>query len=403
MSQPESTYFKLHHLEPELLSLCIGGALYFIFAVSASFFSTDVFAGSHMQPTVDESLIDTPVVKLDQIRYLSQVLAQSGDARVVLVGETHDRYDHHLVQLEILKHLYQTSPNIVLGVEWFQQPFQKHLDEYIAGEITEKEMLHRTDYFNRWRYDYRLYRPILQFAHEHKIPIIALNASKELMSALSKTGADDLSPVLKAQLPTSYDRSDKDYEKRLQEMFELHPEYTGKFEDFVRAQLTWDESMAEQAVEYLQQHPDARMLVLAGTGHIEFGSGIPNRIKRRMDVKQISILVSEDYLPVSETIADYLVLSVVQSLEPEGKVGAYLETRSRLVVVEGFSHDSAIKDAGLEKGAILIGVDQEAVETLADFKLAIMDKKPGDTIELHYLKSADEGRKDRQSVEIELR
>ncbi len=404
MSLPRFACVKLHRdFKPGLLPLSIGDLLLFIVSTLAISACTQLSAGSRMQNPDSDSVIDLPVVKPDETRSLAQIMEQSESARVVLVGETHTRYDHHLVQLEILKYLYQKSPDIALGVEWFQQPFQKHLDDYIAGEITEKEMLHLTEYFNRWKYDYRLYQPVMQYARENKIPIIALNAPRELISALAESEFEDLPPGLKAQLPDSYDWSDKNYEKRLRDIYELHPEYNGKFENFMRSQLTWDETMAERAAQYLQENPGARMLVLAGSGHIMFGSGIPNRIKRRIDVDQFSILVSEDFLPISNDIADYLVLSVEQSLPPTGLIGALLDTEGKLLIVEGFSNNSAVKDAGLKKGAVIIGVDDEPVENFSDFKFAVMQKKPGDTINLHYLDDSKAGKKDRKSVTIKLR
>ena len=350
-----------------------------------------------------EAVANLRVVKLEQTSTLSQTIQKIDTARVLLVGETHTRWDHHLAQLEILKLLYQKSPKLAIGVEWFQQPFQKHLDAYVAGELSEQEMLHLSGYFERWRYDYRLYRPILQYAREYKIPIIALNASQELSHALSKSGFDDLAAELKDQLPESYDWSDKEYEKRLRSVFDEHPDYPGEFEDFLRGQLTWDESMAERAAQYLDKNPESRLLILAGSGHIMYGSGIPNRIKRRIDVEQVSILLSEDLLPVSENIADFLVLSEEQSLEPAGFIGALLETEGKLLVIKGFSDNSAAKDAGLVEGAVIIGVGNEPVESFADFKLLIMDKKPGDSVELHYLENAEGGSKDRKSVNLELR
>jgi len=350
-----------------------------------------------------EPVADLPVVKLEQTYPLAQMIDKIDSARVILVGETHTRYDHHLVQLEILKLLYQKSTKLAIGVEWFQQPFQKYLDAYIAGEISEREMLHQTGYFQRWRYDYRLYRPIIRYARERKIPLIALNASQELSDALGKSGFDDLPAEFKSQLPRSYDWSDKAYEKRLRSVFDEHPEYSSEFDKFLLGQLTWDESMAERAAEYLQDNPDTRMLVLAGSGHIAYGSGIPDRIKRRIDVEQYSILVSEDYLSLSENSADFLVLSAVQALPPVGLIGALLETEGKLLVIKGFSDDSAAKEAGLEKGMVIIGLDDVAVESYADFKIAILDKKPGDVVELHYIENAEAGGKDRKSIELVLR
>jgi uncharacterized iron-regulated protein len=350
-----------------------------------------------------EPVAGLPVVDLAQTNPLAQVIDKIGDARVILVGETHTRYDHHLVQLEVLKLLYQKSSGLAIGVEWFQQPFQEYLDAYIAGEINEREMLQRTGYFERWRYDYRLYRPIIQYAREHQIPVIALNASRELSQALNESGFDDLPAELRDQLPESYDWSDKAYEQRLRAVFDQHPEYSSEFEAFLRGQLTWDESMAERAAEYLQDNPEARMLVLAGSGHIAYGSGIPDRIKRRIDVEQYSILVSEDYLSLSEDSADFLVLSPVQSLLPAGLIGAMLENEGKLLMIKGFAEDSAAKDAGLGEGAVIIGVDDAAINSYADFKLAVLDKAAGDSIELHYIDNADAGHKDKKTVTLKLR
>jgi uncharacterized iron-regulated protein len=386
-------------------------ALIFIFCISSTASATPAVvlqiafgSAAHVDmSSATEPVIDLPVVNLQQTDPLAQTIDKIGDARVILVGETHTRYDHHLVQLEILKLLYQKSAKLAIGVEWFQQPFQKHLDAYIAGEINEQEMLHQTGYFERWRYDYRLYRPILQYAREHKIPIIALNASKELSKAVSVSGFDDLPAELEAQLPKSYDWSDKAYEKRLRTVFDQHPEYSAGFENFLRGQLTWDESMAERAAEYLLEKPESRMLVLAGSGHIAYGSGIPNRIKRRIDVEQYSILVSEDYLLLSKNIADFLVLSPVQSLQPAGLIGAMLETEGKLLIIKGLIDGSAAKDAGLKEGAAIIGVDDATIKSFADFKLAVLDKKPGDSIELHYIDNVEDGHKDKKTVTLELR
>jgi uncharacterized iron-regulated protein len=404
MVQPVTALTKCrHYLKPALLPVLNGSPLPALIATAAIVISTTSMAGSFSEKPADIYQTDPPVVNLQQTTSLSQIVTQVANSRVVFVGETHTRYDHHLVQLEVLKHLYQKSPKLALGVEWFQQPFQQHLDDYIAGRISEKEMLHLTDYFNRWNYDYRLYQPIIQYARDNGIPVIALNASRELMSALSHSGFDNLPDDLKQQLPDDYDWSDKAYEQRLREIFELHPEYQGKFEDFLRGQLTWDESMAERAADYLRANPDHRMLILAGSGHISYGSGIPNRLQRRFNVEQSSILVSEDLLPASRDIADYLVLSTEQVLEPIGLIGAYLEAEGKLVVIKDFSHNSAVKDAGVKKGAVIIGVDGMPVENFADFKLSLLDRRAGDTIELQYLDNAEDGKKNIKSVDIELR
>ncbi|HQU89762.1 MAG TPA: ChaN family lipoprotein, partial [Denitromonas sp.] len=113
---------------------------------------------------------DPPVLNLNTAASLTQTLAALPDDATVFVGETHTRYDHHLVQLETLRFLHARTPDIAIGVEWFQTPFQTHLDDYLAGRISEAEMLERTGYFDRWRFDYRLYRPVIEYARANRIP-----------------------------------------------------------------------------------------------------------------------------------------------------------------------------------------------------------------------------------------
>ena len=115
---------------------------------------------------------------------LDRLAAQLATKRVVFVGETHDRYDHHLNQLEIIRRLRQLDPSLAIGVEYFQQPFQAQVDDYIAGRTTEREFLRATEYYQGWGYDYRLYAPIFRFAREQRIPVRALNVPTSLASAL---------------------------------------------------------------------------------------------------------------------------------------------------------------------------------------------------------------------------
>src|SRR5262245_33454591 len=103
-------------------------------------------------------------------RDLESVVAAISGARAVFVGENHDRYDQHLSELEIIRRLYELDPKRwAIGVEFIQKPFQADLDAYITGDINEREFLRKSQYFDRWGYDFRLYSPIFHFAKEHAI------------------------------------------------------------------------------------------------------------------------------------------------------------------------------------------------------------------------------------------
>src|SRR5215475_11975143 len=107
-------------------------------------------------------------------RDIEPVVMDISAARAVFIGESHDRYDQHLSELEIIRRLHEQNPNRwAIGVEFIQRPFQADLDAYLAGKIDEREFLKRTEYFDRWGFDFRLYRPIFGFAREHHIPMVA--------------------------------------------------------------------------------------------------------------------------------------------------------------------------------------------------------------------------------------
>ena len=211
--------------------------------------------------------LEAKTIDLRSLPALAEIVPILGQQRVVFVGETHDELSHHLVQLAIISALHRQH-EIAIGVEFIQQPFQAPLDAYIAGEIDEETMLLRTQYMDRWGFDYRLYRPILQFARDNRIPLIALNVPSELTEKVVARGLDGLTPEDRAALP-EIDRSDLEYREQLSAVFQSHPSSGGiTVESFIDAQLLWDEGMAERTADYLRQNPKRIMVVLAGAGHL---------------------------------------------------------------------------------------------------------------------------------------
>ncbi len=329
-------------------------------------------------------MVDPPTVDLKVTDPLSAVVDALAAERVVYVGEVHTAYADHLVQLAVLRRLHATDPNLAIGVEWFQQPYQAHLDAYIRGELSEAEMLARTEYFSRWSFDYRLYRPILRFARDHGIPVVALNAPAELTRAIGEMGREAVPEDLLPHLPLSYGPTGIDYEARLRQVYEAHPERAGEggFERFVEVQLTWDESMAERVADYLANHPARRMVVFAGRGHIGHGAGIPSRVARRNGIEGRIVLVAHGDGEDRE-IADYLVLASPRDLPEAGLMGVILDADGEGgVKVKGLSPGGAAEAAGVEKDDILVAIDGQPIGHYADVKLALLDKVPGDRIRL---------------------
>ncbi len=301
------------------------------------------------------------------------------DKRVVFVGETHTRYADHLNQLEIIEQIYERDPNIAIGVEYLQERFQPQVDAYIAGQTSEQDFLRDAEYYRGWGYDYRLYAPIFRYAREHRIPVRALNVPSSLPPAVAKVGFDGLSEEQRAELPGEIEPAGAAYERRLREAFDAHPGAgPGAFEHFVQAQLVWDEGMAESAAAYLDANPDRRMIILAGSGHIAFGSGIPERLQRRTGATYAIVLNRDD--EIEPQIADYVLLGDGQALPPAAVLGISLDQEDGSCRIGSLSPGGAAQKSGLRKGDVIVAIDGQACETVADLRLATWDKAPGEHV-----------------------
>jgi uncharacterized iron-regulated protein len=383
-----------------LFSSALATALLFVPVLSA--------AGYAPQPgdTGDDEIIDTrtSVVDLSNLSDLQGLIDKLSDKRVVFVGEQHDRYEDHLNQLAVVAGLHEKDKDLAIGMEFFQQPFQPHLDAFIAGEISEKEMLRRTDYFERWRYDYRLYRPILRFAREHGIPVVALNLEREITEKVGDGGIESLSPEERSRIPEEIDRDDPAYRQRVLAVFEHHPQKdNADFEHFLEVQLLWDEGMADRAARYLRENPSKSMVILAGAGHVEYGQGIPKRLLRRVP-SESAIVLNGTSRELDPGIADFLLYPRRVELPAPGLLGVLLDLESagEGVGVQGFVDNSGAKAAGMEEGDRIVKVGDDEINSYADVRISLLGSRPGQKIPVEVLRKHVITADQRLRFEVEL-
>jgi uncharacterized iron-regulated protein len=347
----------------------------------------------------------TRVVEVAALPQLTDILARLAERQVIFVGERHDRYEDHLVQLAILQGLRARGKDLAIGMEAFQQPYQAHLDDYVAGRIDEETMLRRTQYFTRWRFDYRLYRPILRFARDHGVPIIALNLESELTEKVGEVGIAGLDAAERARLPDSIARDDGAYRERLEAAFRAHPMLADRkeFEHFLEVQLLWDEGMAARAAEYLKGHPQKTLVVLAGAGHLEYGQGIPRRLLRRMPTTS-AILIDGRDRRLGGDVADFLLYPDPVDLPKTGLLGVLLEDASDGpgVQVQDFGDVSGAKDAGMRKKDRIVRVADVAVHGYADVRIALIDRAASERVQVEVLRDRANGLSERLTFDVVL-
>lgn len=235
------------------------------------------------------------------------------EADLICIGETHDSDLHHRVQHHLLKALFACDERLGVGMEMFQRPFQKIVDDYVAANIAEEEFLSGTEYGKRWGFDWSLYRPIVEFCRRNKVPLAALNAPQELTRQLSKLGYDSLKDEEKKQLAgvDFHVKEHRDY--WYERLSKMHGNANAKPEEkerSYRVMTTWDGYMAESAALFQQSRDIRRMLIIAGSGHIERGFGIPNRAAAKTGGRAVTITVRVGtYEEPKEIVADYVIFA----------------------------------------------------------------------------------------------
>jgi len=315
-----------------------------------------------------------PVKKI--VRYIS------GD-RVVYVSEQHDQAAHHTAQLKIIKLLHERGVKLAVGMEMFQRPFQKALDSYMAGTIDERGFLRESEYFKRWGFDYHLYRPIVEYCRDNGIPIVALNIPREISTRIAREGIAGLSKDEKASLPREIDDSNRRYREHLQDIFKQHGQsQVGSFEYFFQAQLSWDETMAETVSNYLAEHPDESMVVLAGAGHIAYGFGIPSRVARRMPGIEYSIVVNDPGDDMVPEAGDFFLFPPSEQVEKAPKLGVVLTDKDGRLEIKQVMPGSPADKGGIKAGDVLVSFEGHPLHDINDLKIELYFKGLGERAKL---------------------
>jgi uncharacterized iron-regulated protein len=288
-----------------------------LFAFSLGIFllcSSATYAQQRVEKSCSEKFVASKCVDR-----LSEILPELAQANIVYLGETHDNAEDHKNQLKIIQQLYKRNPKISIALEMFQRPYQEIINQYLAGKLTEKELIEKSEYAKRWGFPWENYAPILKFAKEKQLSVIALNTPSEITRKVAREGLKSLTLSEQKLIPplSEIHTDNEEYRQQLQAAFQQHQAgnhgNSADGENFFQAQVLWDETMAEGIAKFVKTHPNYQVIVLAGQGHIIYGYGIPNRVARRLKAEkftQRSVLLSppdETQPKEKKAIADFIL------------------------------------------------------------------------------------------------
>lgn len=237
----------------------------------------------------------------------AELIEELKGVRLVFMGELHDREGHHRAQLQVIRALKEAGVPVVVGLEMMRRENQGALDLWVAGRMSEENFL--KVYRQNWSM-WPVYRDIFFFARQAKIPMLGLNLPREITQQVARNGFASLSPRQLGELPGVRCDVDARYQEFIRRSLGGHAHNGARFLHFCEAQLLWDSVMAQTLLDYLARHPDAVVVVLAGSGHA-WKHGIPEQVRRRQAVEMRVLLpevagrIEKDQITAAE--ADFLL------------------------------------------------------------------------------------------------
>lgn len=237
----------------------------------------------------------------DKVREHADLIKDLADRDVVLLGERHAIPGIQRWQLHTAAALHAREPNMVLAFEAFPRSVQPALDRWVAGELSEKEFLRESRWNEVWGLGTRLYMPLFRFARMHRIPMVAMNVDRSLISRVGREGWDAIPADAREGLSDPAPVSDG-YRRALSAVFESKAKQAKAAEEgaaahggddaqsqdadterriqfFIEAQSTWDRAFAEAIAAARERKPRPLVVGIVGRGHVEHGYGLPRQLE----------------------------------------------------------------------------------------------------------------------------
>jgi uncharacterized iron-regulated protein len=319
--------------------------------------------------------------------------------RLLLVGESHTDMDAHRVQKRVLEELVRAGRRVTVALEMYPYTEQAALDDWISGKLTEDAFLDASRWYRSWGYNWLYYRDILLFARDRRLPLVAINAPRDVVSAVRRKGFQNLTPEEAAHIPIDVDSKNAEHLRLFRASFGESGFHVGTdegvWQSMLDAQCTWDATMGFHAVQPLRSDEDPRaiVVVLVGAGHVQYGLGIERQVRRTFRGRIASLIpvpvrsADPDLGAIPSVQASYA--SFVWGIPPEGDplypdlgIATRVRAEDGLLEVLDVEKESPASAAGLKFGDRLLTLDGVPVKDREVLAKAMAGKRWGDSAEL---------------------
>ncbi|MBN2866712.1 MAG: ChaN family lipoprotein [Thiotrichales bacterium] len=231
---------------------------------------------------------------------VQQLAADLKDIDVVFLGEFHGNHASHLLQAQLQNLLYQQHPNQVLSMEQFNRDQQPILNRYLDGEIGEAYLINEAPAWDNYTASYR---PLVEFAKQHFLPVIAANAPADTVRCIGRQGEGYLEKLTTEEASLIAEQPLEDvagYRDFFMDFLNGSNHFDeGKANNSYLAQLSRDNTMAESILKAIRANPGAQVIHTNGAFHSNNGLGTVGALKR-LDPNLTIKIISPVHVEVSE-------------------------------------------------------------------------------------------------------
>lgn len=213
---------------------------------------------------------------------------------VVFFGEYHDQSEIHQYELELLKAMYKAKgAKLALSMEMFEADNQSKLNNFLADTLSEENFLAASRPWPNYRTDYA---PLVNFAKEKKMPVIAANVPRFLAAHVAKNNA--LTEGVEAQyqqwLPKHTYAPEGAYKDKFYAQMsspaapmKMPPQ---RLAAVYAAQCLKDDKMAESIAAFADAHQNMQILHINGCFHSDAHLGTAQKLEALRPELKIAVI-----------------------------------------------------------------------------------------------------------------
>jgi len=215
-----------------------------------------------------------------QVIILDKIIEDCGSADVLFFGEEHNDSACHYLEKTIFELLDKKYPGrVALSLEMFETDNQTALNDYLGGFMTE-------DRFSKdvrlWS-NYKDYRPMIEYAKQNHLSVIAANPPRRYVSMVTRRGMRSLDSLPKDSKqflpPLPYDTLSGRYREKFMDIMKGSPGSASA--NIYYSQNLWDAGMSYSIYKFWKKNKDKKIFHCVGRFHCDEKLGTAAQLKKR--------------------------------------------------------------------------------------------------------------------------